>query len=187
MNTSMPFKPLYVEDHEHISELIYKYLQDYKVIDSDTAVKLLSTTHILESIPAFERSLSRYNLVPSVIFLFYISTATTGEGGLELHVDADKNITVLWPVLNCSNTFTEFFDVPSDKLKLSYVDPDVSLYRTEPGDYKSIGKLQLDYPFVIDTSVAHRVDVPIDNPLPRLSLGIRFKKQPREYLYGRDA
>lgn len=186
MNTPLPFKPLHVEDHRHISELIYKYLQDYDVIDSNTAVKLVSSEHILESIPGFKRALSRYDLVPSVIFLFYISNHTTGEGGLELHVDADRNITALWPVLNCSNTSTEFFDVPEDKLKLCYIDPDVSLYRVEPGDYKPIGKLHLDHPYIIDTSVAHRVDVPIGNPLPRLSIGIRFKKQPREYLYGRD-
>jgi hypothetical protein len=186
MNTPVPFKPLHIEDHEHISELIYNYLMEYNIVDSKILLSLTDCNHLLESVPELRKALMKCDLTPSSIFVFCISPSTTGKRELDLHVDSDKNITVLWPVLNCKNTTTEFFDVPSDKLKLISLDQDgiKTYYRPDPGDYKSMGVLHLDHPFIIDTGVAHRVVVPEDNPLPRLSIGIRFKKQPREYLYG---
>lgn len=189
MNIPLPFKPLHIEDHKHISELIYNYLQEYNIVDPNILLSLTNCDHILGNIPQLKNALIKCGMFPTAVFVFCISPSTTGCRELGLHVDSDKNITVLWPVLNCSNTVTEFFDVPSDKLKLISLDPEGmrTYYEPEPGEYRSIGKLQLDHPFVIDTGVAHKVVVPEDNPLPRLSIGIRFRIQPRDYLYGRDA
>lgn len=184
-----PFKIFDCANYELVSSKLCNFIYSKNVLDEGVLVINVNYVDILVAVPELRDVLEHYGLVPFTSTLFYVDSRTTTDNSMAMHVDGDKNVVLLWPVLNCKNTFTRFYDVPSERLtRVDVVDDGIRYcYVPETGDYNLIGELELVKPAIIDTGVAHEVFVPHNNPLPRITIAFRFLNQPRELLYNGNA
>ena len=129
---------------------------------------------LIRECPELILAFKKYDLRPimAAIFIMYDRAHTS------IHVDVFPSQTrINLPLLNCKNTYTNFYESKNEPIK--WINPDSGVISFNVvGDYKLVDRVELTQATVIRTKALHSVDLPIGNPVPRITLTLGFDKDP---------
>ena len=175
------YKFLNVDNHQVISDEIYNFVLNHSDLLGDDAKFLFSLMDIddmLMHTPLLKKFLDEKSLQPTVIGI----VVTHADSPSNLHVDYVDNpnttyIRMLWPVRNCHDSRTIFYNVPNECIQL-IEQPNGKPYYSIPDDQKLeyADEFQLTSPLVFDVSVAHEVVPAPDTTQHRISCSIGFDR-----------
>jgi len=164
---------------ENIDVIIQKCLQYAKTIDT-AYYRILSSwnpikeSELVDACPELVTELQKYNLTIRMAALHVMYLPAHGA----IHIDnyhAQTRINI--PLLNCANTYTNFYE--SDGEPTKFVNPKSGVTIWYPtGECRLVDRVELTQATIIRTKVFHSVDLPKDNPVPRISLTLGFDKDP---------
>ena len=81
------------------------------------------------------------------------------------------------PLLNCKDTYTNFYK--SETAPVKTVNPDSGIVSfTAYGDYTLVDRVEITQATVLRTKALHSVELPLSNPVPRITLTLGFNKDP---------
>lgn len=136
---------------------------------------MLKTDEAMSQLPVLSSLFKSLNLVPSKVAYINIGRNTTQI----VHIDwGVENLALNFPVYNCSDIYTEFYDIPDSELKegktmgtgLPFY------YYSDMTDKKYVDKFSLTKPVLLNIKKPHSV---VNNStLSRISLSFRFKTDP---------
>jgi hypothetical protein len=134
----------------------------------------INISELLESVPEISLAFNKFNLVPvmAASYVMYDRRHTA------IHVDAYPSLTrINIPLLNCSGTYTTFYKNSQVK---EFINPRTKIvsYRNVNTDVELADRVELKKATVLRTNQAHSVDLPITNPVPRITLTLGFDRDP---------
>jgi hypothetical protein len=166
-------------DIENIDVIIQKCLLYAKNIDSAYNRRLsswnsINASELLTACPELVNGLQKYdlNVRMAALFVMYHPSHT------KIHIDAyPSQARINIPLLNCTNTYTNFYE--SDGGSESWIDPKSKIISYSPkGKCRLVDRVELKQATIIRTKVFHTVDLPKDNPVPRITLTLGLDKDP---------
>ena len=172
------YKPIELDYYDTI---VRKCLTYVKTIDTAYNRMLpraswynLALTTLLSECPELILAFKKYDLKPvmAAVYIMYHPAHTS------IHADNFfSQARINLPLLNCKNTYTNFYESKSEPIK--WINPDSGLisYNVQ-GDYTLVDRVEIIQATIIRTKVLHSVDLPIDNPVPRITLTLGFDKDP---------
>jgi hypothetical protein len=134
----------------------------------------LNLTTLIKECPELMLAFKKYDLKPimAAIYIMYNSAHTS------IHVDAfPSQARINLPLLNCKNTYTNFYESKNEPIKWINPDSGVISYNVV-GDHILVDRVEIMQSTIIRTKVLHSVDLPINNPVPRITLTLGFDKDP---------
>jgi len=172
MNTNFIFKELHIDLIEEISAEI----ADFKstIVSVPGQFRIIQTESTLKALPTLNNWFKENELIVNQIA--YISCAANQIQ--EVHLDSGNNELALnFPVLNCENVATDFFEYKEQNLTLKYTKGTnlPYLYYDITG-MNIIASLNLKKPTILNIKMPHRVSNPTD--LERISISFRFINDP---------
>jgi hypothetical protein len=166
---------------ENYDIIIKKALAYVKTIDIAYNRKLghaswydLSTKELTIACPELAVALLKYDLkiVMAAAYVMYDSKHTS------IHIDHySAKARLNLPLLNCDNTYTNFYDSDGEIVKWINPDSGVVSYNTT-GQPRFVDRVEMKQATVIRTKVFHTVDLPAGNPVPRITLTLGLSKDP---------
>jgi len=161
----LAYKFLDVENHQDISEEVYKYIVDHTdAMLSKNYFNDQSIHHMLSHCPLLAEFLNSRHLIPE-----RLATIVCADNDIvSMHKDndgVDPYVRILWPVRNCQGSMTKLWQVPDGAGKLTS-DTNGILYTGFPMDQERelITEFELVSPVLFDASCVHSV-----HPNPKLS------------------
>ena len=134
----------------------------------------LSLMKLIKECPEIVLAFKKYKLQPvmAAAYVMYDTTHTS------IHVDAfNAQARINLPLLNCKNTYTNFYK--SENEPIEWINPDSGAVSYKAvGDYTLVDRVEIKQATIIRTKVLHSVDLPIGNPVPRITLTLGFDKDP---------
>ena len=161
----LAYKFLDVENHQAISEEVYKYIVDHTdAMLSKNYFNDQSIHHMLSHCPLLIEFLNSRHLVPKRLATIVCANKDT----LTIHKDSDgvdSYVRILWPVRNCQGSKTKIWQVPDGAGTLAS-DTNGILYTEFPinQERELITEFELVSPVLFDASCVHSV-----HPDPELS------------------
>jgi hypothetical protein len=134
----------------------------------------LSVRELNLACPELIESLSKYDLriYMAASFVMYDPSHTS------VHIDHyHSKARINLPLLNCHNTYTNFYESDGEIVKWVNPDSGVISYNTT-GQPRLVDRVELTQATVIRTKVLHSVDLPKDNPVPRITLTLGLSRDP---------
>jgi len=176
INTNMKYySPVTFDNLEIIQEKVLDILTTNEVsLDRTSFSYLPDNLNIFLNIPELRYELDKLNWTPYAyaIAVYVVHQADKSS----LHIDkAPSQYSLNIPILNCKNTFTNFYKKPTtEPTKISYrVFGNPVKYDTyNENDCILQDKLELNSPHVINIKEVH--NVVNNNPSPRITLLIRL-------------
>ncbi len=166
---------------ENYDTIINKSLAYVKTIDIAYNRKLaqaswynLSVRELTVACPELSFALSKHDLKihMAAVYVMYDPRHTS------IHIDQYKAQARLnLPLLNCDNTYTNFYESDGEIVKWINPDSGVISYNTT-GQPRLVDRVEIKQATVIRTKVLHSVDLPIGNPVPRITLTLGLSKDP---------
>jgi hypothetical protein len=134
----------------------------------------LNLASLIKECPEIILAFKKYDLKPimAAAYIMYDPAHTS------IHVDSWVfQARINLPLLNCKNTYTNFYESKSELVK--WINPDSGLvsYNIQ-GDCTLVDRVEIEQATIIRTKVLHSVDLPIGNPVPRITLTLGFNKDP---------
>jgi hypothetical protein len=129
---------------------------------------------LIKECPEIILAFNKYEIKPirAAVYVMYDTTHTSVHSD-EFYSQARINI----PLLNCKNTYTNFYKSKNEPIE--WINPDSgALSFNAVGDYKLVDRVEMTQATVLRTKVLHSVDLPIGNPVPRITLTLGFNKDP---------
>jgi hypothetical protein len=173
------WKFLQVDDHQEISDQVYQYVLDHtSMLDTKlpTFYNEVDVFQILNHVPSLRKFLSDNLLVPKFMAIVVV---VPGESD-NLHIDQlTPYVRLLWPVKNCSDTLTKFYDIPRNLLKEAnspWASTDIYYEPVVKKDWPLLDQFELTRPLVFDVSVAHEVCTAPNATGYRISFTIGFDR-----------
>jgi hypothetical protein len=142
---------------------------------TETSFYYLNTENYLNSVPEINLAFSEYNLECrfASIYIMYNPTHTF------VHVDrSPTKARINLPLLNCDNTFTHFYS--GGELQ-DYINPGTGMISSIPKNDDDItleSSLEMKKTTVVRITELHKVELPSNNPVPRITLSLFFDKDP---------
>jgi hypothetical protein len=161
----LAYKFLDVENHQAISEEVYRYIIDHTdAILNKNYFNDQSIHHMLSHCPLLVEFLNSRHLVPKRLATIVCANKDT----LTIHKDSDgvdSYVRILWPVRNCQGSKTKIWRVPDGAGTLAS-DTNGILYTEFPinQERELIHEFELVSPVLFDASCVHSV-----HPDPELS------------------
>lgn len=172
------YKPIELEYYPIIVDKCLAYIKTidkiYNKLLPQASWYNLDLASLIEECPEIIVAFKKYELRPimAAVYIMYDPTHTS------IHVDVfPSQARINLPLLNCKNTYTNFYESKSEPVKWINPDSGVVSYNAV-GDYKLADRVELTQATIIRTKVLHSVDLPIDNPVPRITLSLGFNKDP---------
>ena len=167
-------------DLENYDTIIKKSLDYVKTIDTAYNRKLraswytLSVRELIIACPELSFALDKHDLKIHMAAV-YVMYDPMHSG---IHIDNyNAQARLSLPLLNCNNTYTNFYE--SDGEIVKWINPDSGEVSWNPtGQPKLVDRVEIKQATVIRTKVFHSVDVPIGNPVPRITLTLGLSKDP---------
>ena len=134
----------------------------------------LNLLSLIKECPEIIVAFNKYELKPimAAVYIMYNYTHTS------IHIDDFlPNARINLPLLNCKNTYTNFYESKVEPVKWINPNSGVVSYTAE-GDYTLVDRVEIEQATIIRTNVFHSVDLPIGNPVPRITLTLAFDKDP---------
>jgi hypothetical protein len=99
-----------------------------------------------------------------------------------IHRDDDiSEARINLPLLNCDNTYTNFYEGEGDLIR--QVNPDTGTgFYSITNKIRFVDRIEIKQATVIRTSALHSVVLPISNPVPRITLTLGMDKDPIYFL-----
>ena len=115
----LAYKFLDVENHQDISEEVYKYIVDHTdAMLSKNYFNDQSIHHMLSHCPLLAEFLNSRHLIPE-----RLATIVCADNDIvSMHKDndgVDPYVRILWPVRNCQGSMTKLWQVPDGAGKLT--------------------------------------------------------------------
>ncbi len=173
---TIPFKKLVDVEWAGISEQVLFYvIRNTPILQNDIFWNLVEWTDVVDNSPSLQKFITDYKLDvlnSSVIYIDHQEAAFNQK----IHVDIDRAKIILFPLLNCNNTRTVFYDVAEEDLEVEWQNNNEELkyFGVKKGHHREIGSFTLDCPVAMDTGVPHAVHVSPEAVFPRLSFAMRF-------------
>jgi hypothetical protein len=172
------YKPI---ELEYYPIIVHKCLTYIKTIDKIYNKELpnsswydLNFITLIKECPEIELAFEKYQLKPimAAAYVMYDKTHTSVHSD-EFYSQARINL----PLLNCKNTYTNFYESKNEPVK--WVNPESgTMSYNVVGDYTLVDRVEITQATIIRTKVLHSVDLPIGNPVPRITLTLGFDKDP---------
>ena len=136
---------------------------------------ILNLDDYISDVPEIRLAFAEYNMRCTAVGTYVMySPAQT-----RIHADGILNFArINLPLLNCKNTFTHFY---SGCHSVHTVDPDsgiIGRYVTNPKEAKLEASIEMKKATVVRISEPHIVELPLGNPIPRITLSLSFDKDP---------
>ena len=167
---SIPFNNLKTIQ-EKVFNVFPKEKLDTKI---DSLFYIPNNVDLFLNIPELRDELDRVGWTPYVMsFAFYIVQPTNGTS---VHIDSGDLIHSLnVPILNCNDTFVNFYVTKEQPIMQKYVEYDrtINYFRYNPIKCKLADKLEMTTPHVIKVKEVHNITNL--NTGPRITLLIRLK------------
>jgi len=172
------YKTIDIDDYDTIIEKCLSYVKSLDKVYTrslpEASWYTLNFVELYKHCPELITSFKKYDLKINMVAA-YVMYSTIHSS---VHVDSHPSeARINLPLLNCDGTYTNFYS--SDNEPVEWINPDsgVKSYLVN-GDYKLVDRVELKQATVIRTQVLHRVDLPIDNPVPRITLTLGFTRDP---------
>ena len=173
----LSYKFLDVENHQAISDEVYKYIVDHTdaLLCKNYFIDQ-SIHHMLSHCPLLEQFLNSRYLVPKRLATIVCANKDT----LTIHKDSDgvdSYVRILWPVRNCQGSKTKIWQVPDGAGTLAS-DTNGILYTEFPKDQERelIDEFELLSPLLFDASCVHSVHPNTDLEGHRITFTIGFDR-----------
>jgi hypothetical protein len=159
--------------------IIKKSLNYIKSLDtvynrgSPTNWYTLNARQLKEACPELQKSFLDYDLriIMAAVYVMYLPSQAA------IHIDATSwKARINLPLLNCANTYTEFYE--SDSKDFKWINPQSGSFWVPQGNCTLVDRVEMKQATVIRTEALHSVYIPIDNPVPRITLTLGFHKDP---------
>jgi hypothetical protein len=169
------FKELDIKNWEDIASYVLEHCQHNG--------RIYNRTEGLSLIPLLDNVFLKIKPLIDNLFLPYLLTCTKAhvyvmhnehEGAL--HCDNSKhNARINFPILNCNNTYTEFYSVD----KSIYFTNSKYTIKLPANDatIKLINRVEIKQPTVLNVNAYHKVILNSDNR-PRITLSLSFNQDP---------
>lgn len=171
----IPFKYIPVDNQQLISDKLYDYvIRHTDILKNEWPWNTLNKDHVLKFVP--ELAVELRKIIDADITMISIVYRKPKVGG-GIHIDSGKLTRVLWPVRNCTGSYTKFFDLNGNEVIEKFGpegDKFLSIGDTFP--LNEIAAAELSAPVVFDSGIPHGV---YTNPIflkPRLTATIAFSK-----------
>ncbi len=166
-------------DIENIDVIIQKCLMYTRTINSAYNRKIsswndISVQELVDACPELVSGLQKYDLIIQMAAVYVMYRPWHSPIHIDnYHAQARINI----PLLNCANTYTNFYESADGMSK--FVHPRSGVVSHQPvGECRLVDCVELTQATVIRTREFHSVDLPKDNPVPRISLTLGLDKDP---------
>lgn len=176
------FKYISVGNQQLISDKLYDYVIQYtNILEKELPWNTLDLNHVLEFIPELKQELEKV-IDAKIIRIAIIHRKPQFQGSV--HVDGGKLTRVLWPVRNCTGSYTKFFDLNGNKFieKLGSEGEKFSVVE-DIYPLQEIASVELIRPIIFDSGIPHGVYTNPEYTEPRLSATVAFSKD-LKYLLG---
>lgn len=172
MNTNFIFKELHIDAVDEILAEIDNLRS--KIVSEPGKFRIIDTESTLKALPLLNKWFKENNL--DVKHIAYISCAANQIQ--EVHLDSGNNELALnFPVLNCENVVTDFFEYKEQNLTLKYtIGTNLPYLYYDITGMNIIASLNLKKPTILNIKMPHRVSNPTD--LERISISFRFINDP---------
>jgi hypothetical protein len=168
------YSAIHIENLKSIQEKVFEHFPKEELLKRESLFYITDNLNIFLSIPELKAELDKLNWTPYVFSIgFYIIAPTTGT---HIHLDSNSfNHSFNIPILNCENTFVNFFKTDKEPKKEVYklYDTFVNYYRFDPVDCEVVDQLEMVTPHVINVQEPH--NVVNKNSKPRITLLIRLR------------
>ena len=172
------YKSLDLDNYDTIIKKCLEYVKSKDMIYSRKLAHAswynISTIELMSACPELVESLNKYSLkiYMSAVYVMYDPSHTS------IHIDHYHSQARLnLPLLNCDNTYTNFYESDGEIVKWVNPDSGVVSYNTI-GQPRLVDRVEMKQATVIRTKVLHSVDLPIGNPVPRITLTLGLSKDP---------
>jgi hypothetical protein len=173
------YQPIEVPNWKIISEKVYNFVIDTDIIKNQFSWNTINPKMLFKSVEELESSFDHLNLKIKTTAIIYRKPFY--QGGI--HIDSGIGIRALIPIRNYEGSYTKFFDVDNDKIKISYGKEGDKFYQIPNSAVKKeIASIESKIPFVFNPQIPHGVYTNLHCNLPRLTLTIGFDKSPEELL-----
>jgi hypothetical protein len=168
------YKTLDIENIDIIIQKCLSYARSHTAYNRKNGTwNTISVSELTTVCPELAIGLQKHGFTIHMAALFVMYSPSHAS----IHLDnyyAQARINI--PLLNCENTYTNFYECIGGCKK--YVNAaNVTTY--EPtGDCKLVDRVELKQATIIRTRVFHSVDLPINNPVPRITLTLGLDKDP---------
>jgi len=170
------YKEIDIDDFEIIVTKTLKYIKEYTSL-AEVPVRYnwhqLSFDDFILHVPELKTAFLKYELIPNFVAFHVIYSKT-----IVVHKDSyAKSARINLPILNFKGTYTNFY---KNAVYHKFVHPITGIrsYNVINDDYELVDSVEIKKAIVIRVHEAHGVVVPINNPIPRLTLTIGFDKDP---------
>lgn len=169
------YSPIQIENLKTIQEKVFNVFPKEKLNTKiDSLFYIPDNIKTFLSIPELRAELDRLGWTPYVMpFAFYIVQPTKGT---IVHIDSgDLKYSLNVPILNCNDTFVNFYVTKEQPIMQKYVEYDrtINYFRYNPVKCKLADKLEMTTPHVIKVKEVHNITNL--NTGPRITLLIRLK------------
>lgn len=175
---------------------------------SQTIIATQTLTYILENTNLYENSTQFWNKIDTMDFLKQSPAlveycrslnllirevailVAKDHSGLNIHIDEAPLVAKInFPILNTKNTFTEWYDIPEEKLAQTPIVKnqfgndvyDLDQFN-DVSKLTKLGEIEMDCPIVFNSAIPHLVRMGEQADLPRIVLACMFFNQPIDYL-----
>lgn len=170
------YSHIHLENLETIQQKVFDIFPKSELSSKENLFYIPNNLKVFFDIPELKSALDNMNWSSYVhSFGFYVINKTLGT---PIHIDTGNSVySFNIPILNCVNTFVNFYKTDKEPIKKSYVayNKIIDYYSFNSTDCVLQDKLEMTTPHVIKVKEVHNVTNL--NPLPRVTLLIRLKKE----------
>ena len=170
------YSPIHLENIDIIQQKVFDIFPKSELSCKEKLFYIPDNLKIFFNIPELKSELDNINWSQYVhSFGFYVINKTLGT---PIHIDTGNSVySFNIPILNCVNTYVNFYKTDKEPIKKSYIayNKIIDYYSFNPIDCVLQNKLEMTTPHVINVKEIHNVTN--NNPLPRITLLIRLKKE----------
>jgi hypothetical protein len=170
------YSPIQIENLKIIQEKVFKHFPKEDLLKKEALFYIPNNLNVFLNIPELKAELDKLNWTTYVFGIgFYILGPTDGS---HIHVDSNTfNYSFNIPILNCENTFVNFFKTDKEPKKevFKLYDTFINYNKFEKVDCKLVDQLEMVTPHVINVQEPHNI---VNNNIkPRITLLIRLRPE----------
>jgi hypothetical protein len=172
MNKNFTFKELYIDELQEILAEIANFQSN--IVSLPGKFRIIDTESTLAALPILTNWFNKNSLVVKQIAYISCAANTTQE----VHLDSGNNELALnFPVINCENVTTDFFEYKEQNLTLKYtIGTNLPYLFYDIDGMNIISSFSLVKPTILNIKMPHRV---VNNTeLERISISFRFMEDP---------
>jgi hypothetical protein len=171
------YTPIPLANLKTIQEKVFSVFPKEKLNTKvDSLFYIKDNINVFLNIPELRSALDSLGWTPYVFsFAFFIVQPTSGT---TVHIDSGEIVhSFNIPILNCDNTYVNFYSTSSRPIVQSYIEYDkkINYLKYNPSHCELVDKLEMTIPHVIKVKEVHNITNL--NTGPRITLLIRLRKE----------